>query len=199
MRLCKHIKGGFIYASNDNCIGYLICRKQNVLAVHATQRKTLINAEHGQSIASLRQLTLKCNESTLLVLSCAERFFLAVTVASAVLPLHNTPWLKERWTLNGILIHVDDADDLRGRVYVSKIFKEPFDFQIGQHDEDHPGVRNTTLFALGIALVELCLGQILESMRNEDDPLDSNWKSQHGDRVGDSEENDVDGLSRGRK
>jgi hypothetical protein len=96
-----------------------------------------------------------------------------MTVASAVLQLHNTPWLRERWILDDILVHVNNAHDPRRRVYVSKSFPEPFDFQLIRKDEDHPGVRNTTLFALGIVLIELCLGQTLESMRNEHDPLDN--------------------------
>jgi hypothetical protein len=162
-----------ISTSNDNCIGYLQCQKQNVLEVHATRRITVTDAQHRQDVASLRQLVPKRDNFAFLVLSRAERFFLAVTVASAVLQLHHTPWLRERWTLDDILIHVNDADDIGRRVYVSKAFPEPFDFQSTKQNEDHPGVRNTTLFALGIALIELCLGQTLESMRTDQDPLDS--------------------------
>lgn len=159
--------------SNDTCIGYLKCQKQDALAVHATRHITLTTAQHRQDMASLRQLVPRSNSFPVLLLSRAERFFLAMTVASAVLQLHDTPWLRERWTLDDILIHVNDAHDLRRQVYVSKSFPEPFDFQLTRKDEDYPGVRNTTLFALGIVLIELCLGQTLESMRNEHDPLDN--------------------------
>jgi hypothetical protein len=43
-------------------------------------------------------------------------------------------------------------------------FQSPLIFNLPEKDEDHPGIRNTTLFALGIVLLELCLGQTLESM-----------------------------------
>lgn len=162
--------------SNDDCIGFLECQKQYVLAVNVARRKTLTDGEQRQNIASLRQVILSHGTSTLPVLSRAERLFIALTVATAVLELHHTPWLRERWTLDDILIHINSGEDLRDRVYVSKDFPEPFDFQLAKQDEDHPGVRNVTLFALGIVLIELCLGQTLESMRNQYDPLESNGR-----------------------
>jgi hypothetical protein len=167
--------------------------------VNVARRKTLTDGEQRQNIASLRQVILRHGTSTLPVLSRAERLLIALTVATTVLELHHTPWLRERWTLDDILIHINSGEDLRDRVYVSKVFPEPFDFQLAKQDEDHPGVRNVTLFALGIVLIELCLGQTLESMRNQYDPLDSKWKGQHSNTVGNREAHDVERCGRGWK
>ncbi|ERF69948.1 hypothetical protein EPUS_05492 [Endocarpon pusillum Z07020] len=129
-----------ISTSNDNYIGYLQCQKQNDLEVRATRRIIVKDARHRQDVASLKQLVPKRDNFAFLVLSRAERLFLAVTVASAVLQLHHTPWLRERWNLDDILVHVNNADDLGRRIYLSKAFPEPLDPRITKENENHPGM-----------------------------------------------------------
>jgi hypothetical protein len=92
---------------------------------------------------------------------------LALTLASSVLQLHKTPWLNERWGKDDILF----LEGSNGP-FVSKSFL-PIGTQIQQISaapfKSLPIVRNETIFALGVVLIELCLGSALENMRSIED------------------------------
>ena len=106
-----------------------------------------------------------------LTLRRGDRLVLALTLASSVLQLYKTPWLREYWDKNDIMISGDCIRDVREQVYVSRSFPPT------KGDSSNQAfmlpLRNVTLFALGIVLIELCLGQTLESMRGFEDQLDS--------------------------
>ena len=96
-----------------------------------------------------------------------ERLNLALTLASSVLQLHKTPWLNERWGKDDILF----LEGTEGP-FVSKSFL-PISSAQPQNSfaplKSLPIVRNETVFALGVILIELCLGSALENMRSEED------------------------------
>jgi hypothetical protein len=98
-----------------------------------------------------------------------ERLQLALTLASSVLQLHKTQWLGERWGKNDILF-------LGGNVpYVSRTFlasSHPPPQDLATPVKSLPIVRNETIFALGVILIELCLGSALENMRSPEDLSD---------------------------
>ena len=104
-----------------------------------------------------------------------DRLRLAVTLASSVLQLHETPWLQENWGKDNIFF-IRRSDEI--------IYHDPF---VSQHFHQSGNVvssavpssmsriiRNQTLYALGVSLIELWYGKPLHELHlPEDGPLDT--------------------------
>ncbi|KAJ4289653.1 hypothetical protein N0V90_010982 [Kalmusia sp. IMI 367209] len=98
------------------------------------------------------------------------RLQLAVTLASSVLQLHETPWLGDSWSNNNILFI-----DRSGKT----AYTDPFVLQRvatgGQSPEPTMSpamrliIRNQTLYALGISLIELWYGKPLSDLSKPED------------------------------
>ena len=97
-----------------------------------------------------------------------NRLQLAVTLASTALQLQTTPWLDQTWNRRDILFH----DGLIESPHVSKTFSkeqvEP-NTSIRSVNPWTP-IRNTSIFGLGVLLLELSFGKPLESFKKDDDP-----------------------------
>ncbi|MCJ1471574.1 hypothetical protein MMC13_000214 [Lambiella insularis] len=165
---------------SHRCLGYLgheACR----LGIYLPQEPQ--HSHHKQSITTLAQLLSSKQQyqnqylaaTGNLSLRRGDRLGLALTVASSVLQLYKTPWLREYWDKNDIKINGDCITNVREQVYVSKSF--PADNSDNSIESTMLPLRNVALFALGIVLIELCLGQPLEALRGPEDPLDSNGKA----------------------
>lgn len=109
-------------------------------------------------------------------LTC-RRYALALTVASAVLHLQATPWLKERWCLDDIhFIRGSKVPTLINRPYVTKTIFSPNGSQGFIDIKDQPSLQacpciaNDTIFALGVALIEISFGVPILSLREKADP-----------------------------
>ncbi|KAL8944441.1 MAG: hypothetical protein Q9211_000583 [Gyalolechia sp. 1 TL-2023] len=111
-------------------------------------------------------------------LSRKERLQIAVVLASSVLQLDGTSWLKAGWSSGDIYFHHGNSQPL-GAAEVDRL---PYlSWQpccdntmpvLGRlHLKNHM-IRNDTLLALGLVLVELCFGRTLTEMRKPED-LDS--------------------------
>lgn len=112
-------------------------------------------------------------------LSRRERLYIAVTLASSVLQLDGTLWLKSQWRSGDILfLPLEDRNVSTPRVdfahpYVSwKV--SPQDANIAlDADADRTTIAHRIpseiLFVLGITLTELCFGQNIYDMRVQDD------------------------------
>ena len=107
-----------------------------------------------------------------LPLSREERLGLALTVASSVLQLYDTPWLCEYWNENDIFVDMEHKSRIFERAFILRSFP-PTAAERPEQSHSYP-CRNMTLYSLGIVLIEISLGQPLESMRIEDDPLNTN-------------------------
>lgn len=104
-----------------------------------------------------------------------DRLQIAVTLASSVLQLDGTLWLKSQWTCDDILFH-----SIKGQPEVMKYTRPYLSWQrcrstaIPSLNSLRLGIqtiRNDVLLALGLALVELCFGRTLGDM----------WKPNDGD------------------
>lgn len=165
---------------SQRCLGYL-SHEARRLGIYVPQVPQ--NSRQKQSITSLAQLlsSKQQNQNQYLAatgnlsLRRGDRLGLALTVASSVLQLYKTPWLREYWDKNDIMINGDCITNVREQVYVSKSF--PAEIAENSTESRMFPLRNVTLFALGIVLIELCLGQPLETLRVPEDPLDSNGKA----------------------
>lgn len=112
-------------------------------------------------------------------LSRRDRLYIAVTLASSVLQLDGTLWLKRQWRSGDILfLPFEDqkASALRidyARPYVSwKISLEDENTALvadASRDTVVHSIPSEVLFVLGIALTELCFGQNIYDMRIQED------------------------------
>ena len=112
-------------------------------------------------------------------LSRLDRLYIAVTLASSVLQLDGTSWLKRQWKSGDILfLPLDDQ-----KTSTSKVdFAHPYvSWKISPDDVSTALLTETSrttiaaripsevLFVLGITLTELCFGQNIYDMRVEED------------------------------
>ncbi|KAL8791112.1 MAG: hypothetical protein Q9195_006056 [Heterodermia aff. obscurata] len=164
---------------NEHCLGYLSPGERHALTLHCAQdgasrlnRRALISftelmAPHPRS----DKLPLARGN---LSLSWAERLEIALTVASSILQLQQTPWLRDDWTKEDLSLCKDCTDETKQHVLVSKAFPATDLTDSSRAAKVFGLPRNKTLFALGIFLIELCLGEAFESLRSPQDPLDAN-------------------------
>jgi hypothetical protein len=98
-------------------------------------------------------------------LSKKERYNLALTLASSVLYLNSTPWLKNEWATKDILFHQastpSDSIDIE-HPYVAPISTETVDQVSVKPKAFRPPNKNSALLALAIALLELYFGMTVE-------------------------------------
>ena len=108
-------------------------------------------------------------------LSIKDRLQIAVTLASSVLQLDGTSWLKPHWSSTDIYFHEKSnrashrrylypylswkrcMTDISNPVPCDSSFDRPF------------GIRSEVLFALGLTLIELCFGKRLTDLRESGD------------------------------
>lgn len=112
-------------------------------------------------------------------LSRRDRLYIAVTLASSVLQLDGTSWLKKQWRSGDILfLPLDDQ-----KTSTSKVdFTHPYvSWKVSPEDANTALVAEASritiarripsevLFVLGITLTELCFGKNIYDMRVEED------------------------------
>jgi hypothetical protein len=98
-----------------------------------------------------------------------EKCTLALTLASAVYHLHNTPWLEETWNLNDICILSQSL--LSDQPYISREF--PATAASPAQSQRMRIIKNSIIFALGVALLEISYGKPLSTFVTSED-LDAN-------------------------
>ncbi|KAK8015819.1 hypothetical protein PG991_008707 [Apiospora marii] len=117
-------------------------------------------------ILSLRQI-LDSSDKSLPTLSFRHKQMLAATIASNVLQLGKSPWLAEVFDSGDINFLNLDGGPSYDDAFVSK--------RMTQQDRPDPApessihqkiTQNSTIFSLGIVLLELALGKRLGSIRN---------------------------------
>ncbi|KAF2672437.1 hypothetical protein BT63DRAFT_422895 [Microthyrium microscopicum] len=110
---------------------------------------------------------LHCQDSTRT--TTRQKRTLALALASGVLQLYNTPWLRDRWTADDIYV-----DTTAHQLYVVKTFDPTaVDQQHISTSDDELLVKNRTLFALGVALLELTYGAPLSTLQTPEDLNDA--------------------------
>lgn len=108
-------------------------------------------------------------------LSRKERLQIAVVLASSVLQLDGTSWLKTGWSSDDIYFHHVNSQP-QGAAEVHRL---PYLLwqpccdntmpAVGRLHLNNHMIRNDTLLALGLVLVELCFGRTLTDMRKPED------------------------------
>ncbi|KAF3000945.1 hypothetical protein E8E13_008963 [Curvularia kusanoi] len=99
-----------------------------------------------------------------------DRVRLAVTLASSVLQLHETPWLDDSWGIDNIYFverpgsnAYDQPFVLRGLDPILSTLKESVPKHLSRM------IQNRPLFALGVTLIELWYGKSLTDLHEDED------------------------------
>lgn len=196
---CQHLRQKFYssdHCGTNNCIGYL--ENPNIFrhVLYSADRKAIdtgMQRVHNQEIITLEHL-LQCTHNGKVALSPVLRLKLALRIATAVLQFHSTPWLNQEWRLKH-LSFFGTFDDLSDKtlqtLHLSAQFPEnasgrsvaPMEgieppacflpaLQL-QKTKLQYGINNSTLFCLGIALLELGYIKPLEALCEEQaqDPI----------------------------
>jgi hypothetical protein len=164
------------------CLGVLIDQEAN------KHRVSLRDGNLPPS-PSLKIVSLKKLLSQALKIAKRDRLILGVKLASSVLQLHKTPWLKEVWSKTDIFFVQNDEQSstiIITKPFVSKAFQSPVckmsaRVSIDPYTNQAPDVRNPTIFSLGIILIELWFGQALETLRIPEDLGANNTPNQFTD------------------
>lgn len=99
-------------------------------------------------------------------LSVADSRRLALALSLGVLRLHDTPWLGKEWGRDDITLFKQHKNVLAEHPFVSADLQKKGPTQGGKCS---PVIRNETLFALGIVLMELCMGQNFDTLLAPED------------------------------
>jgi len=142
---------------NSDCIGVL----HSKFAQHHLHTLRLPTASRAEKRHSLQEL-LEAQGTTFHV---NEKCTLALTLASAVYYLHDTPWLEETWDLNDICIL--NSSVLSDQTYISREF--PSNPKPTASSQRIAIIKNRFVFALGVALLEMSYGKPIQSFEIADD------------------------------
>jgi hypothetical protein len=161
--ICAKIYGtGKESNETTGCMGYITDGSRRFLIF------PLARSEHSGkpwSTVSLHHI-LRNNLPSVLPLTPWDKVTLAAIVASAVLQLHQTPWLKTTWDHDDIVFLKREGQRLYNQAFVAK--------QVSKSNKTEPSrtfetsMFNQTLLTLGIVLVELSLGP-LEKLQTAED------------------------------
>ncbi|KAM0330700.1 hypothetical protein ACHAQA_003652 [Verticillium albo-atrum] len=143
------------------CIADVSCLKQRKYGIYPLQ----VVGDDRTDRWSLVSLTsvLQDRSGKYPPLTYLDRLRLAWTISSSIVQLHNTPWISATVTHREIYFMQRQDTSLYEQVFVLKQLPEPV-AQTGIVPT-LPTAQNLTLLALGILLVELILGETMDTLR----------------------------------
>lgn len=154
-------------ADESSCLGVLVDDLKRPHRISITDASAERNSMETVSLKILFAQT---------ALEKKDRLVLGVKLASTLLQLHKTPWLKETWGKRDILFLKECSgtqQTLVQKPFLSKSFIPPTCSILPRRPTDEPDpspeVRNKSVFALGILLIELWFDQPLEDLRKPED------------------------------
>jgi hypothetical protein len=97
-----------------------------------------------------------------------QKCTLALTLASSVLQLHDTPWLPRTWSTKDILfLENSDGGTIPSQFYASQTFTS--ESQSNAAVKHRRVFKNEVVFTLGVALLELAYGSSILSLKEPED------------------------------
>ena len=143
----------------DTCLGYLLDARNASRHGLFWPRKRLVDNSAFDSLSLGAILTGHAQHPNVNI-SVADSRRLALALALGTLRLHDTPWLGKRWDREDIILLKQNGKILADHPFVSTNLREAT--ALSNHTRlssftSCPMVRNVTLFALGVVLIELCL------------------------------------------
>ena len=147
------------------CLGYLQDQANSHRHGVYWPEKPLVDRNALTSV-SLGSLLASSNQQGRSKLSVADSRRLALALALGVLRLHDTPWLARQWCRDDITLFQQNNTILAKHPFVSTDLQKAIQSPITKAS---PVIRNETLFALGIVLIELCMEQSFDSLHAPED------------------------------
>jgi hypothetical protein len=193
--LCNQLQKSRAGAKSDCCVGVLHHSPESKHLVYLDRQRMLLpDGVHGNALMSLHELLIKLKQDRELMttLTRLERIRFAKKLATAVLQLHETPWLKSSWRSDDVFL---SGLSTKGGKTLSDL-KEPF-FSVAVRQLPGPLspspilpnrtlIRNPVLFGLGVIFLELAYEAPLRSLKkpvDTDDQEDRNTEYYIADRV----------------
>ncbi|KAH7116725.1 hypothetical protein B0J11DRAFT_442323 [Dendryphion nanum] len=171
--------------SSKQCVGYLESPQMHrynfyLQTKHLVPNKGIPSSEQSAIFSIFDLMDQDVNDT----LTVVDQLKLAHKTALATLQYSDTPWLQQRWRLKdlGYFGTRDVFDEaalqtlhLSSQISIGKNITEPSMEGVENavalfSEEDYFGINNTTLFFLGVALLELGHWKPLESMKTQADP-----------------------------
>ncbi|KAG6986644.1 hypothetical protein G7Y79_00075g099160 [Physcia stellaris] len=142
---------------------------------HYLYRADTVLVEQPQTRSLSEILSQRNYNSSSASLLKKERLEIAVTLASSVLQLDGTSWLKSRWSSHDIYFHEKNVRTRSSRsLYPYLPWKQcmletDLTSSTAALSNNNHRIRSEVLFALGLTLIELCFGKTLQFMRVSED------------------------------
>jgi hypothetical protein len=146
------------------CIGFLDDDLHREYYIHSVYPPTT----HGDDISLAQLLSRNENEGSPALLG-RDKYELAVILATSILQLHSTPWMNNsNWKEDVRFVRANDKD--APFAYIKRSFNEHVqDAALPERGFINSPIRNETIFALGVTLIELSLGRSLRYFQTEED------------------------------
>lgn len=169
--LCLAI-GKLQHPQKDPCAGYLLDSFKRKHGIYLLDPPVCPDNQPEWPAYTLRQVLTK-QAGFKRRLMQHDKFRVAVDLASSVLQLHKTPWLREDWGDSDVyFVHRPGAPP-------STIYQHPFIYRKFSSTPTNTGpapqpqarrvIRNETLFTLGVLLIELLYGESIEELQTPHD------------------------------
>ncbi|KAK4629102.1 hypothetical protein CLAFUW4_07777 [Fulvia fulva] len=157
------------------CLGYLVGSANSHRHGLYWPKDRLVD-QASFSVCTLASI-LKEPSCTRRKLNSADAHRLAIPLASGMLRLHDTPWLSPGWSKQDISLIRHNGKVLSEHAFISQNMSLPKTTPPPSSTSTDKVasllIRNPTLFALGIILIELCMGKSIDEL-HEADELDAN-------------------------
>jgi hypothetical protein len=155
----------------NTCAGYLLDSLQRKHGIFPLGSSACYNDQQSWSAYSLRQI-LTSRAGIDQGMMGPNKYKLAVDLASSVLQLHRTPWLCEDWNSNDVYF-VQRPGTLASSICEHTFIDSRFSAAKATQKLAQPPmqrvIRNPTLFALGILLIELLYEKPIEDLQTDRD------------------------------
>lgn len=134
------------------------------------------NLDGGSPVAQIKSIKSLLSEQRLsspFGLTARQRYRLAAAIACAVLHAADTPWIHDDWDQEqvSVLLEKDAAqrEIVSQHPYISCLFHTQLGpgSQPAQYRFKSSRIRNKTVFALGVLLIELCLNKSFEKLKRD--------------------------------
>jgi hypothetical protein len=149
------------------CIGFLNDESNREYYIHTVYPPTTLGDD-----LSLAQLLSRKQSEGIPALLGRDKYELAVILATSILQLHSTPWLdRNNWKEHIRFVRAKGKKS--PFAYIQKRFdahvQTAASAQRARRGSFSSPIRNETIFALGITLIELSLGRTLRYFETADD------------------------------
>ena len=175
---------------SQRAMGFLVDEEDDEYKHYLYRANTTIGPEpQSKSLVDLLSCSGHGSPSARLLRS--DRLRIAVTLASSVLQLDGTSWLKSQWSSKDIFFHEKNNQATNSN------YSYPYlSWKLCMNDgrittsfdsllRDNYGMRSEVLFALGLILIELCFGKTLGEMHvpEDGDPADTATEARTAHRL----------------